>query len=161
MRRVSTDPISTTVALKDLRENERSRVNKIMKYDPLQQKRNRTLRVSNSSNPESRITVKLTAPLNSRSIRANSSVTHWRSSPMFFTKVFVGRLMLRTRVKRSLIADKCGEVVRLSVESAAGTQSRRPPIQQTAMYTSWMFGELEKSKDLLKASVSSTSRGQC
>lgn len=57
--------------------------------------------------------------------------------------------------------DKRGEVAGLSVESAAGIQTRRPPIQQTAISTSWRFWDLEKSKDRSKASVSSTLGGQC
>ena len=54
--------------------------------------------------------------------------------------------------KLSLMTDKCGEVVRLMVERAMGIQGRPPSLKSSEKpkVTSWMFRNLEKSKDRSK-----------
>ena len=56
-------------------------------------------------------------------------------------------LMLDEGMKSIWMADKRGEVGGLRVERALGIQCRSPPTQLTPKFTSWRFGNLEKSKD--------------
>ena len=76
---------------------------------------------------------------------------------MFSTVVSTGRLVVYAWAKLSRIANKRGEVADLRVERAEEIQSRPPPIQLTTSSTSWRFGDLEKSRDLSKVSLPSTS----
>ena len=62
-------------------------------------------------------------------------------------------------MKSSRTTDRRGEVVGLSVERAAAIQSRSPFFQPTLKFTSWRFGNSEKSKDRSEASRPSTLRG--
>ena len=116
---------------------------------PSPQKQKHTLSVpSTTSNAESRDTVRFTAPSNSRSIRASSSAARRRSLPVSLINACAdGLLPVGERKTSNRMADKCGEVVRLSVEKAIGIQSKPPSSQRTLNSTFWRFGKLEKSND--------------
>lgn len=111
-------------------------------------KKNLTLSAFNTAlNPESQSTVTFTAPWNSRLIRAISSMIRRRSSPMYSTAGSTDRLAEGERKKLSRRTDKHREEAGLRVERAAGIQGRPPSAQPTTKFTSWIFGNLEKSKD--------------
>jgi len=123
-------------------------------------KRNLTLSVSNTTPTfQSGTTVKFTAPSNSRSIRATSSAVRRKSLPVSSIMVSMGRSTTDEPANSSRIADKRGDVAGLRVERALGIQGR-PPLFQPSLkpkFTSWRFGNLEKSKDCSKVSQPSTS----
>ena len=86
--RISVNPFSTTVLLKNLWGM--NSMNKTTKSHP--RKRILTLCVSNASlNPSPRTTVKFTVPSYSRSIRATPPATRRRSLPKSLTRVSVFR----------------------------------------------------------------------
>lgn len=112
------------------------------------QKRNLTLSLSRIGlNCGSGSVVIFTVPPNSSLIRATSSSTRRRSFPMTLIESPRDEMLEGLPTKLSRMADKCGEVAGLTVERAMGIQRRPPPSQPTPNFTSWRFGNLEKSKD--------------
>ena len=73
-------------------------------------------------NSPATITVKSTAPLNSRSTRVTSAVIHRRLSPKSSIRVSTDQSVIGMWVKSRQMADKRGEVAGLNVERVAEIQ---------------------------------------